>query len=163
MITLRDFKEEDTSALLTILNEPKVVKYLSSRIPKPYTLEDAHWWVFTGSKIGIVKAIEYNGTLIGCVGADRGVFEYQRSAEVGYWIAKDYWGQGFATQAIKQFIPCVFETSDIVRLFASVFSPNTASERVLTKCGFTLEAIQKRAIFKEGEFYNSHLFSLLKT
>ncbi len=163
MITLRDFKEEDTSALLTILNEPKVVKYLSSRIPKPYTLEDAHWWVFTGSKIGIVKAIEYNGTLIGCVGADRGVFEYQRSAEVGYWIAKDYWGQGFATQAIKQFIPCVFETSDIVRLFASVFSPNTASERVLTKCGFTLEAIQKRAIFKEGKFYNSHLFSLLRT
>ena len=163
MITLRDFKEEDTSALLTILNEPKVVKYLSSRIPKPYTLEDAHWWVFTGSKIGIVKAIEYNGTLIGCVGADRGVFEYQRSAEVGYWSAKDYWGQGFATQAIKQFIPCVFETSDIVRLFASVFSPNTASERVLTKCGFTLEAIQKRAIFKEGKFYNSHLFSLLRT
>ena len=64
MITLRDFKEEDTAALLTILNEPQVVKYLSSRIPKPYTLEDAHWWVFTGSRIGIVKAIEYNLSLI---------------------------------------------------------------------------------------------------
>jgi RimJ/RimL family protein N-acetyltransferase len=163
MITFRDFKEEDKAALLTILNEPQVVKYLSSRIPKPYTLEDAHWWIFTGSKIGIVKAIECNGTLIGCIGADRGVFEYQRSAEVGYWIAKDYWGQGFATHAIKQFIPFVFETTDIVRLFASVFSPNTPSERVLIKCGFKLEAIQKQAIFKEGEFYNSHLFSLLKT
>jgi len=163
MITFRDFKEEDKAALLTILNEPQVVKYLSSRIPKPYTLEDAHWWIFTGSQIGIVKAIECNGTLVGCIGADRGVFEYQRSAEVGYWITKDYWGQGFATQAIKQFIPFVFETTDIVRLFASVFSPNTPSERVLIKCGFKLEAIQKQAIFKEGEFYNSHLFSLLKT
>ncbi len=162
MITLRDFKEEDKTALLNILNEAQVVKYLSSKIPAPYTLEDAHWWIFTGSRMGIVKAIEFKGELIGCIGAEKGLFEYQRSAELGYWIAIDYWGQGIATQAIKQFIPFVFETTDIVRLFASVFSANTASERVLTKCGFNLEAIQKKAIYKEGEFFNNHIFSLLK-
>ncbi len=162
MITLREFKEEDTAQLTHILNEPEVVKYLSSKIPKPYTLQDAQWWISTGSKFGIVKAIECNGTLIGCIGADRGEFEYQRSAEIGYWIAKDYWRQGVATQAISELIPLIFTTTDIVRLFASVFSENTASMRVLDKCGLKLEAIHKKAIYKDGKFYDNHIFSILK-
>ena len=163
MMILREFKEDDKAQLVHILNEPEVVKYLSSKIPKPYTMQDAQWWISTGSKIGIVKAIECNGTLIGCIGADRGEFEYQRSAEIGYWIAKDYWRQGVATQAINELIPLIFKTTNIVRLFASVFSKNTASIRVLDKCGLQLEAIHKKAIYKDDKFYDNHVFSLLKT
>jgi len=162
MIILRKFKEEDKVQLSHILNEPEVIKYLSSKIPKPYTLQDAQWWISTGSKISIVKAIELNGTLIGCIGANRGEFEFQRSAEIGYWIAKDYWRQGVATHAINELIPLIFTTTDIVRLFASVFSENTASIRTLNKCGLKLEAIHKKAIYKDGKFYNNHIFSILK-
>jgi RimJ/RimL family protein N-acetyltransferase len=140
-----------------------VVRYLSSKIPTPYTLEDAQWWVSTGSKIGIVKAIDFNGSLVGCIGAEQGEFEYQRSAEVGYWIAKEYWRKGIATHVINEIISLVFKTTDIVRLFASVFSLNTASMNVLVKCGFELESVQQKAIYKNDEFYNNHLFSILKT
>ena len=163
MITIRDFNEGDTVQLLSILNDPEVVKYLSSKIPSPYALEDAQWWISTGSKVGIVKAIEFNGSLVGCIGAERGEFEYIRSAEIGYWIAKDYWRQGIASQAIDEIILLVFKTTNIIRLFASVFSQNTASMYVLEKCGFELESVHKKAIFKNDEFYNNHLFSLLKT
>ena len=163
MITLRNFNEGDTSLLLSILNDQEVVKYLSSKIPAPYAPEDALWWISTGSKIGIIKAIEFNGSLVGCIGAEKGEFEYQRSAEIGYWLAKDSWRQGIATQAINELIQFVFETTDIVRLFASVFSQNTGSMRVLSKCGFELEAVHKKAIYKNDEFYNNHIFSILKT
>ena len=163
MINLREFNEGDKEQLLHILNEPEVIKYLSSKIPNPYTPQDAQWWISTGSKIGIVKAIELNGSLVGCIGADRGEFEHQRSAEVGYCIAKDYWRQGIATQAINELIPLVFKTTDIVRLFAAVFSENTASMHLLSKCGFELEAVHKKAIYKDNEFYNNHVFSIFKT
>ena len=113
--------------------------------------------------MGIVKAIEFNGSLVGCIGAQRGEFEYQRSAEIGYWIAKDYWKQGIATQAINALIPLIFSTTDIVRLFAAVFSENTASMQLLTKCGFELEAVHKQAIYKDNQFYDNHVYSLLKT
>lgn len=163
MITLRNFNEFDSASLVQVLNESEVVKYLSSKIPTPYTLQDAKWWITTGSKMGIVKAIECNGKLVGCIGAERGENEYQRSAEVGYWIARDKWGQGIATQAIAEFTPYVFQTSDIERLFASVFSGNMASMRVLEKCGFELEGVHNRAIYKNNTFYNDHVFALLKT
>jgi len=163
MIILREFKAGDKAQLLRILNEPEVIKYLSSKIPNPYTDQDAQWWISTGSKMGIVKAIEFNGSLVGCIGAARGDFEYQRSAEVGYWIAKDYWAQGIATQAINELVPLVFETTDIVRLFAAVFSANIASMGLLSKCGFELEAVHKREIYKDNEFYDNHVFSKLKT
>jgi RimJ/RimL family protein N-acetyltransferase len=163
MITLRDFNEGDTAQLLSILNDPQVVKYLSSRIPSPYTLEDAQWWISTGSKVGIIKAIELNGYLVGCIGAEIGEFEYRRSAEVGYWVARDYWRQGITTQALNSIISLVFTTTDIVRLFASVFSQNTASMQVLAKCGFELEAVHKKAIYKNDSFYNNHVYCLLRT
>lgn len=161
MIILRDFNEGDTEPLLSILNNQEVIKYLSSKIPAPYTLEDAKWWISTGSRMGIVKAIDLNGSLIGCIGVEKGEFEYQRSAEIGYWIAKDYWRQGIATQTIKEMTSLIFNTTDVVRLFASIFSENIASMRVLSKCGFELEAIHAKAIFKNGKFYNNHIFNLL--
>ena len=57
MIELREFKKEDEGLLVSYLNEESVTKYLSARLPQPYTKEAAAWWVNTGSKIGIVKAI----------------------------------------------------------------------------------------------------------
>jgi ribosomal-protein-alanine N-acetyltransferase len=111
----------------------------------------------------MVKAIEFNGSLVGCIGAEQGEFEYKRSAEVGYWIAKDFWRRGIATQAINGITSLVFNTTDIIRLFASVSSSNTASMHVLGKCGFELESVHKKAIYKNDEFYNNHVFSILKT
>jgi len=163
MITLRDFNEGDADQLLCILNDPEVIKFLSSKIPTPYTLKDAQWWISTGSKTSMVKAIEFNGSLVGCIGAEQGEFEYKRSAEIGYWIAKDFWRRGIATQAINEITSLVFNTTDIIRLFASVFSSNTASMHVLGKCGFELESVHKKSIYKNDEFYNNHVFSILKT
>ena len=100
MMILREFKQHDTFQIVTILNNQQVARYLSSKIPFPYTQADANWWINEGAKCGIIKAIEVDGLCVGCIGAIPGEFEYSRSGEIGYWLSQQYWGQGIITQAI---------------------------------------------------------------
>jgi len=132
---------------------------MTSRMPYPYTEDDAKWWVKTGSKeSGLNKAIDLAGECIGAVGVRFGQFECQYSAEIGYWIAEEYWGKGIATEAVSKMTDSVFDDKNIVRLFAPVFSRNKASMRVLEKCSYALEAVQKKAVFKNDEFMDEHIF-----
>ncbi|WP_404389635.1 GNAT family N-acetyltransferase [Pseudoalteromonas phenolica] len=161
-VTLRDFQLSDKEKLLQVLNNPLVTQYLSSKIPSPYTEQDAVWWINEGSREGFVKAICYEGKFVGCIGVNPGEFEYQRCAELGYWLDSDYWRKGITSEAISLLVSDVFSNTDIVRIFASVFSPNIASKQLLLKSGFFPEAVLKTAIFKDGRFYDNHLFAMLK-
>ena len=58
--------------------------------------------------------------------------------EVGYHIAKQYTGQGYATEAVAAFLPEMMAKLQINRIYAIVLEENAASQRVLEKCGFTL-------------------------
>ncbi len=162
MITLRDFESGDAQRLVTILNDSAVNAFLSTKIPLPYKHEDALWWIEEGSRGELIKAISVDGVLVGCIGVNRGDFEYQRSGEIGYWLAKDHWRQGIMTQAIQKLTAQVFANTDIVRIFGCVFSGNQPSMQLLLNAGFELEAILKHAIFKQGQFYDSHVFAKLK-
>ena len=136
MIKLRDFVSSDSTLLAVYLNDEKVTQYITDAIPQPYTQSDVQWWLNVGSKEENIKAIEVNGILVGCISATRGSFEYNRSAELGYWLGRKYWNQGIATQAVSEFSELLFNATDIVRLFASVVADNTASIRVLEKNNF---------------------------
>jgi [ribosomal protein S5]-alanine N-acetyltransferase len=163
MILIRDVKEEDAKTIALLLNNANVAKYLTSKIPYPYRIEDATWWVTTGSKEGINKAIEHDGNFVGAIGVTPGQFENQRSAEIGYWLGEPYWGQGLATEALSKMTKIIFSTTDIVRLFAPVFEPNSASKRVLEKCGYYQESVQKKALFKHGQLYDACVFAKLNS
>jgi len=162
MIKLRPFQQSDIRPLLTYMNDPDIVRYLSSVIPFPYLEKHAQWWIDTGSQEGVTKAIEIDGKLVGCIGVTLGEFEYSRNGEIGYWLAKKYWGQSIIKQAINEIIPLVFDTTEITRIYASVFAENEASKKVLIKSGFELEAIHKQAVYKNEQFYDDYIFSLLK-
>ncbi|MFC3095930.1 N-acetyltransferase [Alteromonas sediminis] len=163
MVLLRDFDYRDINPLITILNDEAVTRFLSTKIPSPYTKEDAKWWVEEGSKTGIVKAISLNNKLVGCIGVNPGQFEYELSGEVGYWLDKHYWGKGIASDALSQMVNIVFTSTDLIRLFATVFEDNIASQKLLVKAGFTREAILKSAIYKQRKLYDSHIFAKIKT
>lgn len=162
MFTLRDFSENDIDRLIEILNDDAVTQYLSTKIPSPYTRNDAIWWVNEGSNSELIKAISVDGILVGCIGINPGEFEYERSGEIGYWLARSYWRRGITSAAIRQLSEYAFSHTNMVRLFASVFSSNIPSMQLLLKSGFQQEAILERSIFKNGHFYNNHIFSLLK-
>ncbi|KPZ58044.1 GNAT family N-acetyltransferase [Pseudoalteromonas sp. P1-7a] len=162
MITLRDFKQQDAPHIIKTLNDEQVTRFLSSKIPFPYTQADADWWINQGAKNGIIKAIIVNEQFAGCIGITPGEFEYSRSGEIGYWLNNHFWGQGIITHAITQICDEAFKNSNLNRIFGAVFAGNTGSIKALTKCGFEAEAILKQAIYKNGVFYDSHIFSKLK-
>jgi RimJ/RimL family protein N-acetyltransferase len=161
MIRLREFKTEDQPQLVQYLNNADVGRFLSTKIPSPYTDQDACWWVETGSKAGAIYAIEKDGLFIGCISAIAGEFEYCKTAEVGYWLAKEYWGKGIVTHALALLLSEIQIKTDIVRLHAVVFEGNSASSKVLLKSGFKHEATLEKAIYKAGVFYNAALYGKL--
>ena len=57
-------------------------------------------------------------------------------AEIGYWLGKDFWGKGYATEAVQSVVAYAFEELSLVRLWAGAYQENTPSQRVLEKCGF---------------------------
>ena len=160
---LRKFELTDKQNLVEILNRTSVTQYLSSKIPHPYTESDAEWWICTGSLSGYVYAIELNNQLIGCIGVNPGEFEYSRSGEIGYWLSPDYWGKGIVTRAVNQVVEKMFSETELNRIYACVFSGNQGSMKVLTKCGFKLEAVFEKAIYKDGKFFDNHVFSQLES
>ncbi|MET0027796.1 MAG: GNAT family N-acetyltransferase [Candidatus Thiodiazotropha sp.] len=160
---LRDIEERDIETIPLLLNNENVARYLTGRIPFPYTLDDAKWWVSTGHKEGINKAIDIEGSFAGMIGVSQGNFEYQKSGEIGYWIGEKYWGIGIGTQALTAMTNMIFESTDIVRLYAPVFSPNVASMRVLEKCGFSIESVQIKALYKHNTFYNAHVYAKINS
>lgn len=158
---LRKFEESDVSRLVSLADDLEVSRYMTTAFPYPYTTEDAVWWVQEGSKQGMVRAIESEGLLVGCVGAQPLPFEHSRTANIGYWLGREYWGRGLAARALSLLTEQIFQETEIVRLQASVYSPNIASMRVLEKAGYRQEAILAQAIFKHNQFYDEYIFSKL--
>ena len=83
-------------------------------------------------------------------------------AELGYWIGKPRWHQGYATEAAQAVIRHGFEQLHLERIHARFMARNPASGRVLEKLGFTREGLLRRDLFRFGEFIDCELWSLLR-
>lgn len=162
MITLRKFQSSDEALLVSYLNDPAQTHFLSARIPQPYTLESAQWWINSGSHTGIVCAIEHEGIFVGTISALPGEFEKQKTAEIGYWVARPYWGKGIASAALQTFTSLLFKTTDLIRLYASVMEGNRASAKVLENSGYTLDAVLKKAFYKNGSVFSELHYSKVR-
>lgn len=164
MIELRELKSDDREWLVRYLNNEQLVRYLASRIPQPYGFDDATWWVEVGSKEGaFVRAISFNGAFCGVIGVYTKEADYAHAAELGYWVAQEYWNQGIASKAVADFTELVFATTYIQRIYTVIAAPNVASIKVMEKAGYRLEGILKQAVQKQGQFYDEHLFAKLRS
>jgi len=90
----------------------------------------AHWGKIMADDSVVLKTILFDGQVAGNVLS----FERSGEREVGYWIGKEFWGKGIATQALAEFLDYV----KMRPLYAHVAKHNIASRRVLEKCGFTI-------------------------
>jgi [ribosomal protein S5]-alanine N-acetyltransferase len=102
------------------------------------------------------------GKLVGTIGFH--VWSPQNSyAEVGYALSKDYWNKGIMTEAYSEVIKFGFERMKLNRIEATCKLANTASEKVMLKCGMTYEGIMRKKLFAKGDFHDLKLYSLLKS
>jgi RimJ/RimL family protein N-acetyltransferase len=149
--------------LVELANNPAVSRFLVDTFPYPYKLEDAHWWIQTGSQAGIARVIELNGNFVGSVGAVPGTGEKRKQYGIGYWLGEPYWGQGITTKALRLFSDELFQTTDVQRLQAWVYADNIASIRVLEKAGFTKDAVLRNALYKNGKLFDEGIYSRLRS
>ena len=103
----------------------------------------AHWAKILRDGTVIVKAIVFEGRVAG----NMACFEQSGRSFIGYWLGKEYWGKGIATQALSEFLKHVKTRP----LYAYVAKHNIASGRVLEKCGFTLVGEDKASTDTPGE------------
>lgn len=162
--TLRPWKESDLDSLVENANNFNVAKFLRNIFPHPYTRENGEEWIGAISKKATpnILAITVNGKAVGGIGYHPMDDVYSKNAEIGYWLGESYWNKGILSEAVPALVKHVFKTTDIIRIYAGTFSPNLASMRVLEKSGFTKEGVLRKSIFKNGEFMDEHLYSILK-
>ncbi|KYH29616.1 MULTISPECIES: GNAT family N-acetyltransferase [Clostridium] len=163
-VCLRAYREEDIARATELVNDKELKKFLVNGIPFPMTQWEEEEWIRSqkGNENG-----EYNfaiediktGKYIGGCGIHK-VNWLSRVATVGIMIGdKNYWGKGYGTDAMKVLMKFIFEDMNMNKIRLSVFSFNERAKRCYEKCGFQVEGILKKEIFKEGKYYDEIIMS----
>ncbi len=165
-VLLREWKLSDALPLAQAISNLNVQNNLRDGLPYPYNEKDAIDFInamLSADKNEVFAfAIECDGKVIGSIGVFRQQNIHRRTAELGYYIAEEYWGKGIATQAVNKICDYVFQNSDILRIFAEPFSKNIASCRVLEKAGFQCEGTLRSNAVKCGKICDMKMYSLIK-
>lgn len=163
---LRRWLDTDAEDVAKYANNEEIARNLRDIFPHPYTLEDAKSYINSciaaGDQEQLCLAIVVEGHAAGSIGLFPGNDVYRKSAELGYWLAQEYWGMGIMSKAAKQICEEGFRRFDIARIFAEPYARNAGSRRVLEKAGFSLEGIMKSGVFKRGVLEDYCMYALLR-
>jgi RimJ/RimL family protein N-acetyltransferase len=147
-LLLRPLTRADAPEIMRLVNDFEVARYTST-IPHPYDMQMALDFVATPEAapaaaarfiddpdgaivLGIV--VKNRGMLVGCVGLQK----TPEGPELGYWIGRDYWRLGYASEAAGRIVRLAFENFAVPELIASAVTVNDGSHRVLEKIGFAV-------------------------
>lgn len=164
--TIRKWKLSDAGDLAAALSNKKVQDNLRDGLPYPYTEQDGADFIAAmlaaDEKDTFAFAITVDDKAIGSIGVFRQENIHRQTAEMGYYIAEEYWGRGIMTEVVRQTCAYVFARSDIIRIYAEPFAYNTASCRVLEKAGFEYEGTLRSNAVKNGRVTDMKMYALLK-
>lgn len=128
-ILLREVAEEDLPVFYAHQIDADAVE-MAAHLPRDYEAFQLHWTDLLAKNAVVKKTILVDQRVTGYVIS----FVYFGVREVGFWIGKEYWGQGIATRALSKFL----EQVPLRPLRASAAKHNRGSLRVLEKCGFRI-------------------------
>lgn len=162
---ISDIVQTDGPAYVHHLQDKQIYDQ-TLNIPYPYTAEDAKLWIQHVQDETFKQGQSVNwairsadGNLIGGIGFHGFTLGISHQAELGYWLARPYWGQGIMTKAVNAVCSFAFKEFKIVRITAHIFYSNIGSSRVLEKCGFHLEGILRKYYMKDGKIFDSKLYA----
>lgn len=163
---IRKWKLTDAADLALAISNKHVQDNLRDGFPHPYTEKDAINYISTilsaNENDTFAFAIVVDEKVIGSVRVSRQENIHRQTAELGYYMAEEYWGQGIMTDAVKQICDYVFCNSDIIRIYAEPFSHNRASCRVLEKAGFQYEGTLRSNAVKNGKVVDMKMYSRIR-
>ena len=168
-LKLRAIFPSDAAEIFALMSDLKVAEY--HELDPFENIEQAHdvianytSWFQNDQAVrwGILK--RETGELIGTCCFDTFHRKYQ-SANLGYNLRSDHWGNGFATEAVAKITEFAFAkgiVGSVNRIQAITVPENVASEKVLARIGFQKEGLMRQYGFWKGDFRDMNLFSLLR-
>jgi diaminopimelate epimerase len=165
-LLLRPFTADDATDVSRLAGDRRIAE-MTLRLPHPYEPHQALAWIASLDAhrergTAMVMAIcEAGGSLVGAVGLE--IDRTHNRAELGYWIGVAYWGKGYATEAAIEMVRFGFEALNLNRIFASHYSANPASGRVLEKAGLKREGVLRQHVQRMGVVHDSVLYGLTRS
>ncbi|MBK7129384.1 MAG: GNAT family N-acetyltransferase [Crocinitomicaceae bacterium] len=160
---LRPWKISDIEHLIKYADNPKIAVNMTDGFPTPYTRENGQNFLDMATQNpDRLFAIIVNHEAVGGIGIHPLSDIQRKNAELGYWLAEPYWNNGIVSSAIRKVTTIAFQNFDITRFFARPFGTNLASQKVLEKVGYKLEARLKDTFFKNGKFIDELIYSVRK-
>lgn len=157
---LRKIKRSDFNSWWENINNPVITKNF---ITNPRNLKEAKKEF--NEKLKDKKdrdsfVIDIDGKAVGGIGLHEIIPKLK--AKLSYWLGGDYRGSEVMTNATKLIVNHGFKKHKLRRIYGSVREYNKASARVLEKCGFKLEGIQRKNVLKNGKYYDDFLYARVR-
>lgn len=173
-LMLRALCSIDVDSLQVLLQERDIAS-MTRAIPHPYPPGAAEKWLeeqLVAERVGDawVRVVTRKSDepisqdvrpLIGVVGL--AICQENQNAELGYWLGKPYWGQGYCTEAAQAVVQFGFQELGLFRIHAHHFARNEASGRVLSKLGMSREGCLRKHVRKWGRFEDVIMYGMLAT
>jgi len=141
-LLLRPLQVDDAAEFHRLINDWEICRKLPEA-PFPYPADLAAAWIAAAAadrgagraqQFGLIEA--QSGALIGCAGLR--LAPDGRSADLGYWLGRAYWGQGHALEAARRLVEWAFAALPVAEITATAAADNEASMAILQRAGFTL-------------------------
>ena len=165
-LVLRPFSAANAAEVMRLAGD-RAVADTTSHIPHPYQAGMAEEWIARHQPAfdreqGVALAItrKPDGALVGAIslmGMAKG-----HQAELGYWIGKPFWGQGYCTEAARALLRYAFTDLGLVRVHAGHFARNPASGRVMQKIGMHKEGCLRPHVKKWDRLEDLEIYGILK-
>ena len=165
-LTLREFTAKDWTAVWAYESHPQHVRFYPWTERRPADVEAlvnqfvAWQRESPRAKYQLAITLQPHGPLIGTCGIRRQRAD-AHEAELGYEIAYDHWGQGYATEAARSMLTFAFEELQAHRVWAHCVKENVASNQVLHKMGFRHEGTLQEHRWMKTRWWDTHLYGLL--
>ena len=146
-VLLRDVIEADLPILFEQQQDPVAIQMaaFTAKDPADWDAFTVKWAKILGDDTSTNKAVLFEGRVAGSIQSF--LAPWSGKLEVSYWIAREYWGQGIATKALNAFLRQLRARP----LYARAAKDNTASIRVLAKCGFRVSGHDRGFANARGE------------
>lgn len=165
-LTLRAFRLDDAPAVQDLASD-RAIADTTLNIPHPYEDGMAQAWIEThepayadGTDVTFAIVRTSDETLVGAIGLR--LERRFNKGEVGYWIGKPHWNQGYATEATTAILEWGFEDLELNRIHAWHVARNPASGRVMQKAGMQLEGTARQATMKWGKYEDLVSYAILR-
>ncbi|AFZ72853.1 GNAT family N-acetyltransferase [Natronobacterium gregoryi] len=160
-IELRTIEESDLEFLQDGINDPRIRVPLGRAKPINRAQEREFFEEEVCGDDAIHLLIAADGEPVGAIGLDP-IERYRQWGEIGYWIAPDFHGHGYGSDALSTTIEYAFTQLGLHKLAARVYEFNEPSMELLESVGFRREGVHRKDAFVDGEYKDTYWYGLLE-